>query len=202
MEEGEPRPRGRSAAGKLPRCPQAPRAQPPFQTAPGRGAWALGQGPACRGEAATPLPIHTRTESARPGNGKPEKKPKGEEERGFKWEQQTGVYMSTSLRARSTQKRVLWLEVLVVLSLAWEACGCVHLGCRVGSGGGGRTQRGLRSPTPTPRAEQTPPAAALQSGRRQGLGRRESQAGKGAEKAKKRRSTRKIYWAEQMHRGG
>lgn len=38
--------------------------------------------------------------------------------------------------------------------------------------------------------------------RRGTSGPQESLAGKGAEKAKEGRSTRKIYWADQMHRGG
>lgn len=41
-----------------------------------------------------------------------------------------------------------------------------------------------------------------EGGKGGGARRRVSLAGKGAEKVKERRSTRKIYWADQMHRGG
>lgn len=66
---------------------------------------------------------------------------------------------------------------------------------------------GPASPTPTPRGSRpwtarVRPAATQPPERRQELGQWESLAGKGAEKAKERRSTRKIYWADQMHRGG
>ena len=41
-----------------------------------------------------------------------------------------------------------------------------------------------------------------EGGKGGGARRRVSLAGKGAEKVKERRATRKIYWADQMHRGG
>lgn len=41
-----------------------------------------------------------------------------------------------------------------------------------------------------------------EGGKGGGARRQASLAGKGAEKVKERRSTRKIYWADQMHRGG
>lgn len=84
--------RGEGQGGEAPRGPQpSPHvAQPPSQTARGPGVWALGQGPAFSGEAATPLPFLTWTESAGPGNGKPEKEQKGGEESWCKWGQRTG----------------------------------------------------------------------------------------------------------------
>lgn len=109
------------------------------------------------------------------------------------------IYPEMHLVALSTSRA--WL------GLAWDACVCVYLGC------GGGSQRGpCFSHTYTwqckPWAEQAldsarvRPAAAQQPGGRQGLEHRESLAGNGAETAKERRSTRKIYWADQMHRGG
>lgn len=82
--------KGEGRGWDAPSKPPGPHGQAAFPNCLRSGAWALGLGPACRGEAATPLPTRTRTESAEPGTGKPEKEVKGGEERGCKWEQQTG----------------------------------------------------------------------------------------------------------------
>lgn len=96
---------------------------------------------------------------------------------------------------------------LVALSTshAWLGLGCL---CMCIFGVWGRKSTGTLFLPHLHLAEQAQdsarvrPAAAQQPGGRQGLEHRESLAGKGAETAKERRSTRKIYWADQMHRGG
>lgn len=109
------------------------------------------------------------------------------------------VYTSTSLL--HNMPRNAFESPGVVLGLAWGAGAWVHSRCGVP----------IRHPDTYTQAEQARPsqtarpAVARPGGRRQGWGPPgawASLAGKRAEKAKEPRSTRKIYWADQMHRGG
>lgn len=113
------------------------------------------------------------------------------------------VYRSPSLHVQFVQKRIWEFGVLVALGWAW---GPVRVRCGRGEISTGTTA----SWAPTPWQQQAPDnrrprrvAAPLEErGKGGGTGRQACLAGKGEGKAREPRFTGKIYWADQMHRGG